>query len=57
LEARLVANELHNSPSLQELYAQYDEKVQLEAKIKTIKKEIKQVNFFFKKKKKNIFFL
>lgn len=42
LEAKLKANPLTNSPQLKELYQLYDEKVQLDNRIKTIRKEIKQ---------------
>ncbi|KAL2801474.1 rRNA-processing arch domain-containing protein [Aspergillus keveii] len=40
LESRLLANPLHNSPRLEELYQQYSEKVELGNKIKTNKKKI-----------------
>lgn len=36
----MIANPLHNSPRLQELYDQYAEKVNLGAKIKSTKKQI-----------------
>jgi len=42
LEARLKSNELSKSSELESLYQQYDEKMQLDAKIKAIKKQIKQ---------------
>ena len=40
LESRLLANPLHNSPRLPDLYNQYAEKVELSDKIKTVKKQI-----------------
>ncbi|KAF9887865.1 ATP-dependent RNA helicase mtr4 [Aspergillus nanangensis] len=40
LESRLLANPLHNSPRLPELYDQYSEKVELGSQIKTTKKKI-----------------
>lgn len=42
LESRLLANPLHNSPRLPELYNQYAEKVELGKKIKEIKKKISE---------------
>ena len=41
LESRLLANPLHNSPRLPELYEQYSEKVELASSIKDTKKKIK----------------
>ena len=41
LESRLLANPLHNSPRLPELYEQYFEKVELASSIKDTKKKIK----------------
>lgn len=41
LESRLLANPLHNSPRLPELYEQYSEKVDLASSIKDTKKKIK----------------
>ena len=40
LESRLLANPLHNSPRLPDLYNQYAEKVELSDKIKAVKKQI-----------------
>ena len=40
LESRLLANPLHNSPRLPDLYNQYAEKVGLSDKIKAVKKQI-----------------
>ena len=40
LEARLIANSLHNSPRLPELYDRYAEKQQLASKMKEIKRKI-----------------
>ncbi|KAL6714871.1 ATP-dependent RNA helicase mtr4 [Lecanora helva] len=40
LESRLLANPLHNSPRLPELYNQYAEKVAISDKIKSVKKQI-----------------
>ena len=40
LESRLLANALHNSPRLPELYNQYAEKVELSDKIKGVKRQI-----------------
>ena len=40
LEARLIANSLHNSPRLPELYDKYAEKQQLASKMKEIKRKI-----------------
>ncbi|KAI1984260.1 ATP-dependent RNA helicase mtr4 [Ophidiomyces ophidiicola] len=40
VEARLLANPLHNSPRLRELYDQYAEKVELNNKIKETKRKI-----------------
>lgn len=40
LESRLLANPLHNSPRLPELYDQYAKKVELGVKIKATKKKI-----------------
>lgn len=40
LESRLLANPLHNSPRLPELYNQYSDKVAISEKIKAIKKKI-----------------
>ncbi|KAF2004866.1 antiviral helicase [Amniculicola lignicola CBS 123094] len=40
LESRIVANPLHNSPRLTELYGQYAAKVALAEQIKNVKKEI-----------------
>ena len=40
LEARLLANPMHNSPRLEELYNQYADKVALSDKIKALKKQI-----------------
>ncbi|KAK2875380.1 ATP-dependent RNA helicase mtr4 [Arthroderma sp. PD_2] len=42
LESRLIANPLHNSPRLPELYDQYAEKVDLGRKIKETKKKISE---------------
>ncbi|KAH8697210.1 putative ATP dependent RNA helicase [Talaromyces proteolyticus] len=42
LESRLLANPLHNSPRLPELYDQYSEKVELGTSIKKIKKQISE---------------
>lgn len=41
LESRLLANPLHNSPRLPELYEKYSEKVELASNIKDTKKKIK----------------
>ena len=41
LESRLLANPLHNSPRLPELYEQHSEKVELASSIKDTKKKIK----------------
>ena len=40
LESRLLANPLHNSPRLPDLYNQYAEKVVVSDKIKSVKKQI-----------------
>ena len=40
LESRLLANPLHNSPRLPDLYNGYAEKVELSDKIKAVKKQI-----------------
>ncbi|KAF2471628.1 antiviral helicase [Lindgomyces ingoldianus] len=40
LESRLLANPLHNSPRLPELYGQYANKMAVSEKIKDVKKEI-----------------
>ena len=40
LESRLLANPLHNSPRLPELYNQYNDKVSIAEKIRLIKKKI-----------------
>ena len=40
LESRLLANPLHNSPRLPNLYNQYAEKVEISDKIKAVKKQI-----------------
>ena len=40
LESRLLANPLHNSPRLPDLYNHYAEKVELSDKIKAVKKQI-----------------
>ena len=40
LESRLLANPLHNSPRLPDLYNQYAEKVEISDKIKSVKKQI-----------------
>lgn len=40
LEARLLANALHDSPRLKEIYSQYEYKTQLSEKIKTLRKDI-----------------
>jgi ATP-dependent RNA helicase DOB1 len=40
LEARLLANPMHNSPRLEELYNQYADKIALSEKIKALKKKI-----------------
>ena len=40
LESRLLANPLHNSPRLPDLYNQYAEKVEVSDKIKAVKKQI-----------------
>ena len=40
LESRLLANSLHNSPRLPDLYNQYAEKVALSDRIKAVKKQI-----------------
>ncbi|KKY23960.1 putative atp dependent rna helicase [Phaeomoniella chlamydospora] len=40
LESRLLANPLHNSPRLPELYSKYSEKVALSDRIKSLKKQI-----------------
>lgn len=42
LESRLLANPLHNSPRLPELYNQYAEKVQIGSQIKATKKKISE---------------
>jgi ATP-dependent RNA helicase DOB1 len=42
LESRLLANPLHNSPRLPELYNQYSEKVELGTQIKAIRKKISE---------------
>ena len=42
LEARLLANPMHNSPRLEELYNQYADKVVLNDKIKALKKQIQE---------------
>ena len=40
LESRLLANPLHNSPRLPDLYDQYADKVNLSDKVKSVKKQI-----------------
>ena len=40
LESRLLSNSLYNSPRLPELYNQYAEKVQVQERIKAVKKQI-----------------
>ena len=40
LESRLLANPLHNSPRLPDLYNQYADKVEISVKIKSVKKQI-----------------
>ena len=40
LEARLLANPLHDSPRLPELYDKYAEKMNVAQKIKAVKKDI-----------------
>ncbi|TGZ83792.1 antiviral helicase [Ascodesmis nigricans] len=40
LEARLLSNPLHNSPRLEDLYNKYSHKVEIQDKIKAIKKKI-----------------
>jgi len=40
LESRLLANPLHNSPRLPDLYNQYADKVELSDKIKAVRKQI-----------------
>ncbi|KAF2013670.1 ATP-dependent RNA helicase DOB1 [Aaosphaeria arxii CBS 175.79] len=40
MESRLMTNPMHSSPKLAELYTQYSTKVELQEKIKSVKKEI-----------------
>lgn len=40
LESRLLSNSLHNSPRLKVLYNLYNHKVELQEKIKAVKKKI-----------------